>query len=175
MKVALQLLLALAIAALLVLGVRSLAFTVYTVDGQQYAPELLQGDRIAINRWSYGLRTGGSRGLFPYGRILKSKVRVGDIVAFDSPVDTIDGLFIARCKALPGDTLTYNGAPYVVPGREATCAKEDYYWFVPIGKAKGDYGPIPESCIIGRVISVIYHHDDTQPFYTGYGKGYWLE
>lgn len=175
MKVALQLLLALGIAALIVLGVRSLAFTVYTVNGSQLAPELLQGDRIVVNRWSYGLRTGSPKGLFSYGRIFNSSVKKGDIVAFDSPVDSIGGIFIARCKALPGDTLTYQGTPYIVPGREATCAKEDSYWLVPLGAGEGDYGPIPENCIIGRIISVLYHHDDSQPFYTGYGKGYWLE
>lgn len=99
----------------------------------------------------------------------------GDIVAFDSPVDSIDGLFIGRCTALPGDTLTYQGTPCVVPGVEATCAKEDHYWLVPLGKQREAYGPVPESYIVGRVISVLYNHDDTQPFYTGYAKGYWLD
>lgn len=174
MKVALQLLLALGIAALLVLGVRSLAFTVYTVDGRQFAPELSQGDRIVVNRWSYGLRTGSPRGIVPYGRILAKPVELGDIVAFEHPCDSVGGLFIARCKALPGDTLTYRGTTFVVPGVEATCAKEDYYWFAPLGQAGADYGPVPESCIVGRVISVLYRHDDAQPFYTGYSLGYWL-
>lgn len=175
MKLTLQILLALVIAALLVLGVRVLAFTVYTVETAEFAPVLEQGDRITVNRWSYGLRTGSRKGLFPYGRIMKQQVRKGDVVAFDSPTDSIDGLFLGRCTALPGDTLTYNKVTYVVPGREATCAKEDYYWLVPLGKSQSPYGPIPESCVIGRVISVIYHHDDSQPFYSGYAKGYWLE
>lgn len=175
MKLALQLLLALAIAALLVLGVRSLAFTVFTVRGTGFAPELMWGDRIVVNRWSYGLRTGSPKGLFPYGRILKKPIAKGDIVAFDCPSDSLNGIFLARCKALPGDTITYQGNLCIVPGREATCAKEDYFWLAPIGHSQGEYGLVPESSVIGRVISVLYNHNDAQPFFTGYSMGYWLK
>ena len=172
MKALLQFFLALTIAALLVLGFRSLAFTVYTVEGNELAPQLLQGDHILVNRWSYGLRTGSRDGLFPYGRVFGKKVQKGDVVAFDSPLDSLPGIFVCRCKALPGDTLRIGNDVMMVPGHNATCANEDYYWMESISSISNIdsrvLGPIPESCIIGRVCLVLYSHDVLYPFYDGY-------
>lgn len=173
MRIAWQFFLALAAAALLVLGFRSLAFTLYTVEGGELAPELLRGDRILVNRWSYGLRTGSPDGLFPYGRIFGRQVAKGDIVAFDSPVDTLPGIYVCRCAALPGDTLRIGGDLMMVPGREATCASEDYYWMEALGGAENPVdsrvlGPVPESRVVGRVCLVLYSHDESYPFYDGY-------
>lgn len=172
MRTLLQFLLALTIAALVVLGIRSLAFTVYTVEGNELAPELLQGDHILVNRWSYGLRTGSQDGLFPYGRILGRKISRGDIVAFDSPLDSLPGLFVCRCTALPGDTIRIDSDVMMIPGREATCAAEDYYWMEslsPVSQIDSRVlGPVPESCIVGRVCLVLYSHDVSYPLYDGY-------
>lgn len=170
-----SLLLSLAIAALCVVGFRGLAFTIYKVEGTAFAPEFLQGDRIVVNRWSYGLRTGSKDGLFYYGRLFASPVEKGDIVAFDSPVDTLDGVFVCRCTAVAGDTVRMGTDTYIVPGREATCADEDYYWMESVGKGGSmdshALGPVAESQIIGRVCLLLYSHDPSRPFYNGYRKG----
>jgi len=64
---------------------------------------------------------------------------------------------------------------FVVPGRAATCAPEDYYWMQALGKADTIdsrlFGPVPESLILGRVCLIVYSHDDSRPFYTGYRRG----
>ncbi len=166
MKTTIQFLLALLVAAFAVAAFRALAFTMYTVDGHNLEPELMEGDRILVNRWSYGLRTGGGKGLFFYGRLLASPVEKGDIVAFDSPDDSHKGVFVCRCKYVPGDTIAVGKGAYLVPGREATCADEDYYWMESLGKGGLDsrlFGPVPESRIIGRVCLVVYSLDNSRP------------
>ncbi len=166
MKTAIQFLLALLVAAFAVAAFRALAFTLYTVDGHSLEPELMEGDRILVNRWSYGLRTGGGKGLFYYGRLLASPVEKGDIVAFDSPDERHKGVFVCRCKHIPGDTISVGKGSYLVPGREATCADEDYYWMEALGKGGLDsrqFGPVPESHIIGRVCLVVYSRNKSRP------------
>lgn len=172
MRLALQFFVALAIATLCVVGFRALAFTLYEVEGDALAPELLQGDQILVNRWSYGLRTGSPDGLFPYGRIFSNPIEKGDLVAFDSPIDSLDGIFVCRCRALSGDTVRMDSNVYIVPGRKATCAKEDYYWMEAVGDGASidsrQLGPIPESCVIGRVCMVLYSRDPSRSIFDGF-------
>lgn len=174
MKAWVKFVLTLAGAALLMLAFRALAFSLYSVSGDVLAPELLKGDRILVNRWSYGLRTGSSDGLFRYGRICRQPVGRGDIVAFDSPVDSLPGVFVCRCHAVPGDTVHAQGGPIIVPG-PATCADDEYYWMESLNASDGmdsrTFGPVAGRNIIGRVCMVLYSHDDCKPFYTGYRRG----
>ncbi len=170
----LKLIAALAVAALAVALFRSLFFAIYTVDGHDLEPTFMAGDRVLVNRWSYGLRTGGMNGLFGYGRAMPDSVRRGDIVAFDSPADEGGGVFVCRCTALPGDTVQTPRGAAIVPGKKATCADMDYYWMEAL--AEGDtldsrtFGPVAESLVIGRVSMVVYSHDDSRPFFCGYRR-----
>lgn len=157
----------------LLLAFRALAFSLFAVDGSALEPELMRGDRVLVNRWSYGLRTGGEGGLFRYGRICRSRVRKGDLVAFDSPDDSRPGVLVCRCVAGPGDTVRTAGELTVVPGL-VNCDEEDCYWMEAVGKGNPTdsrtFGAVPERCIIGRVCLVLYNHDDDMPFYDGYRK-----
>ncbi len=172
MRAWLKTILALAAAAVAVVLFRALFFAVYTVSGPRLEPVLLEGDRVLVNRWSYGLRTGGMGSLFGYGRILADSVVRGDIVAFDSPLPQGGGVFVCRCAALPGDTVATPRGPLIVPGKQATCAAEDYYWMQALGPAdtldSRLFGPVPESLVLGRVCVIVFSHDDCQPFYRGY-------
>lgn len=167
--------LALAAAAMAVALFRALFFTVYTVGGDRFEPVFMAGDRVLVNRWSYGLRTGGMNGLFGYGRVCADSISIGDIVAFDSPLGNGTGVFVSRCAALPGDTVETPSGTIVVPGRDATCADEDYYWMQALGRADTVdsrlFGPVPERLILGRVCLIVYSHDDSRPFFTGYRRG----
>lgn len=171
MRATFKFLLALIVATLFMLVFRALAFTIYTVDGSELEPDLQKGDRVMVNRWSYGLRTGGDNGLFRYDRIFRSAVEKGDIVAFDSPKDSLPGVFVCRCKSVPGDTVRAGGETLIVPGL-VTCAKENYYWMESLNANSlidsRYFGFVPESCIIGRVCMIVYSHDDDLPFYEGY-------
>lgn len=71
---------------------------------------LYQGDRVIVNKWSYGLRM-PFMSLFSYHRIAEKPVSKGEVVVFNDPLPqngkSIDGknVYISRCAGLPGDTL----------------------------------------------------------------------
>ena len=164
-------LLALAVALLLMLVFRALAFTICTVEGNGLEPVLQQGDRVLVNRWSYGLRVGSDGGLFGYGRLGRRPVSRGDLVAFENPHNT-DEILICRCKALPGDTIsTADGQTMVVPSLK-TCDSADHYWMEALGTEdvtdSRTLGFIPEQFIIGRATMVVFSHDPTASILKGW-------
>jgi len=135
---------------------RALVFTIYTVPGSLLEPTFKAGDRVMVNRWSYGLRTGGS-GLFSYGRLCRQSIDTGDWVAVD---DSTGRVMIGRCTACPGDTIPWQGRTIIVPGK-VNCAKHDYYHLDGIGL-------VLEEQIIGRTVLVVYSHDPGHHFWHGY-------
>ena len=165
----LKFLIAFAVAFLVLMGVKTLLFTVYTVEGEALSPTLVAGDRVVVNRWSYGLRVGGSDSFFSYGRLGRSAVERGDLVAFENPQDSADsGVLICRCTGLPGDTIHVQGQTVVVPGLK-DCADADYYWMEAIGQGNPldsrTFGFVPEERIIGRAITVVYSLDPDESFF----------
>lgn len=126
MRSALKFILVLAAATVLMLAFRALAFTVYTVRGTALEPCLINGDRVLVNRWSYGLRAGGSKA-FRYVRWMAQPVERGDLIAFNCPADSSHRIsshptFICYCKAVPGDTVRIADTQLIVPGRKQTIA-----------------------------------------------------
>ena len=154
---------ALASAMALMLAFRALVFSIHSVSGNGLAPLYQSGDRLLINRCSYGLRIEGNR-LLPYSRLMRQPVERGDIVAFNAPKGFPDGICIARCKAVPGDTIRTKEGPLLVPGLK-TCAQTDYYWLEAINRQNpldSRYmGLIPEHDIIGRVVTVLYNRNNS--------------
>lgn len=82
---------------------------------------LYEGDRVLVNKWSYGLRTPFISWL-GYHRITPKKVKKNDIVVYNNPSFkqsqknfTAQGVFISRCVGTPGDTLFLQKekAPYL--------------------------------------------------------------
>ena len=163
-------LLSLAVALLLMFCFRALVCTVYTVDGSGLEPLLHKGDRVLVNRWSYGLRVGSNNGLFSYGRLARRAVGRGDIVAFEHP-DNDDLVLICRCKALPGDTVEHEGLTLVVPSTN-DCADANYYWMEAVGGQNTIdsrlLGFISEEHLIGRVTMVLYNHSPAEPLWKGW-------
>ena len=157
-------------AFVLMLAFRALAFSVYTVEGKGLQPVYIHGDRLLVNKWSYGLRVDGG-GVLPYSRMLRKPVNKGDIIVFNIPNDTIQGEFIARCKAVPGDSIKLQDRIVVVPGLK-DCADADYYWLEslhPKNPADSRHlGFISERNIIGRVVTILYSHDDSKNILEGY-------
>ena len=159
MKNLLKYVIAFASAFALMLLFRTLAFSIHSVSGNALNPNFKDGDCLLVNRCSYGLRIAGNS-LLPYSRLMRQPVQRGDIVAFMAPCDSLEGLYIARCTAVPGDTIqTVNGS-MIVPGL-INCAKTDYYWLEALNQQNPDdsrhLGFVPESNIIGRVMTVLYN------------------
>ena len=122
MKTALRFVLALIVTILLMLAFRALVFTVYTVRGTALEPVLMDGDRVIVNRWSYGLRAGDGR-LFGYARWIGRQVGRGDLAVFNNPADTLRPVhrreaLACYCTGVPGDTVTASGVRLTVPGKD---------------------------------------------------------
>lgn len=107
-------LLTLLIAVALVLLVRTLAFTSCTIPSDGMENTLYRGDRVLVNKWSYGLRLPFTS-LIGYQRWAPDGVKRGDVVLFNNPAPQepatpIDGreVYISRCVGQPGDTLMLN-------------------------------------------------------------------
>lgn len=97
---------AIAVALLL----RGFAFTSCLIPSTGMENSLFQGERILVNKWSYGLRLPLML-LFSYHRWCERSVRKQDVVVFNNPAaigqPTIDRreIYISRCIGTPGDTL----------------------------------------------------------------------
>ena len=93
-----------------VLLLRGFAFTSCLIPSTGMENSLFQGERILVNKWSYGLRV-PMMSLFSYHRWCERSVRQQDVVVFNNPAaigqPTIDRreIYISRCIGTPGDTL----------------------------------------------------------------------
>lgn len=164
MKKTLRFLLAFLIAFILMLVVRTAGITLYTVSDAVLEPVFAAGDRVLVNRWSYGLKVGGKGSFFGYGRIVRQSVEKGDLIAFENPKDTRQVL-IGRIAALPGDSVSHDGQMFIVPGLN-DCADADYYWLEAVDSHV--LGMIAEEYIIGRVSMIAYSRDPQQPIWKGW-------
>ena len=97
-----------AIAFLIVLALRVMVFSVLEIPHAGYSPILLKGDRVLVQRWSYGYR------LFwkgTYRRLYRKPVLCGDWVAYNTPSQTSGvqpdsgEISIGHILACPGDTI----------------------------------------------------------------------
>lgn len=95
---------------LVVFLLRNFALTSYLIPSSGMENSLFHGERILVNKWSYGLRI-PFISVFSYHRWGERPVGKEDIVVFNHPGSTrksvIDQkeVFISRCIGLPGDTL----------------------------------------------------------------------
>lgn len=93
-----------------VLLLRGFAFTSCLIPSTGMENSLFQGERILVNKWSYGPRV-PLMSLFSYHRWCERSVRQQDVVVFNNPAaigqPTIDRreIYISRCIGTPGDTL----------------------------------------------------------------------
>ena len=164
MKKTLRFLLAFLIAFAIMMVVRVIGVTLYTISGTGLEPVFQAGDRVMVNRWSYGLRVGGKDCFFGYGRIARQSVEKGDLVAFENPQNN-DQILIYRCKGLPGDTIVHEGNTFVVPSLK-DCADADYYWLETLDSHQ--LGFIAEEYLIGRAFMVVYSRDPSEPLWKGW-------
>ena len=102
--------LAFAGAVVVVLLLRGFAFTSCLIPSTGMENSIFQGERILVNKWSYGLRV-PFMSLFSYHRWCESPVRQQDIVVFNNPAGIREPIidrreiYISRCLGVPGDTL----------------------------------------------------------------------
>lgn len=161
MRNAIRFLISLGVAWIVLLLVRTLAFTSYTIADRSLEPSLLQGDRVIVNRWSYGLRTGGDS-LFRYARIMPSPAKKGDFIAFYIPVGMQKNgrsgkILIGRVAAVPGDTIAVYGKNFRIPKDCKTCSRS-YQALYAIGPANDScLFLVSEKDVVGRVCWIVYN------------------
>lgn len=90
-----------------------------TVPTGSMNPTILEGDRVLVDKHSFGLRVPFTLLHLTYG---EDPVR-GDIVVFDSPKDGTS--LVKRVVGVPGDTVELNGEQLLVNGQPATYAEGD--------------------------------------------------
>lgn len=87
-----------------------ICFYVLFYPFHRHGNSIFQGERILVNKWSYGLRV-PFMSIFSYHRWRERPVREQDIVVFNNPAGirqpVIDRreIYIGRCIGVPGDTL----------------------------------------------------------------------
>lgn len=97
-------------AAVCVLLLRGCAFTSCLIPSTGMENSIFQGERILVNKWSYGLRL-PMMSYLSYHRWGERPVKRQDIVVFNNPAriqqPVIDRreVYISRCIGVPGDTL----------------------------------------------------------------------
>lgn len=145
---------AVAIALLVMLLFRALAFTIYTVPTRGIPPQLISGDRVVVNRWSYGLRTGGR--FFKYDRWIPSEVHKGDLIAFSNPNNLYHNeIYAGYVSALPGDTINDGTRLTIIPYKPLS--PYNCYWVEGMGL-------LPETALIGRIALIAYSIDSLNRF-----------
>ena len=102
---------------------RSCVATSYLIPSSGMENSLYCGERILVNKWSYGLRLPFIN-ICGYHRWMEKPVQKEDIIVFNNPASlsehTIDQkeVFISRCLGVPGDTLLIDSLFSVIPSEK---------------------------------------------------------
>ena len=100
--------------------VKTFAFISCSIPSTGMENTLYQGEKVLVNKWSYGLR-------IPFTNIhfLPERAKKGEVVLFNNPTPAnketpvfARRLFISRCIGTPGDTLMLNNE-LLVTGQNA--------------------------------------------------------
>ncbi len=102
---------------LIVLIIRSLIVSPFSIPSESMLPRLWNGDYLLAAKWPYGY----SRYSLPFdvaafnGRLLAAEPKRGDVVIFKHPIDQTD--YIKRVIGLPGDEIGILGGQIVLNGK----------------------------------------------------------
>ncbi|MCA9529284.1 MAG: signal peptidase I [Myxococcales bacterium] len=88
-------------AVVLTILIRIVVIELFHIEGSSMQPTLLNGDRIVVAKYPYGLFLPGmDHAVWTWGH-----PNVGDIVIVHSPMDNVD--IVKRVVGLPGDVIAY--------------------------------------------------------------------
>ena len=116
-------------------GWRALVADTFIVPSDSMQPTLLPGDRVKVDKTVFGARLYTSLD-FTGGRMESVRtrgrrgLRRGDIVVFNYPIQAgkmgfkINYVYVKRCMALPGDSLSFADSRPVVDGRRMALGVE---------------------------------------------------
>ena len=120
-------------ALLVMLLVKTFAFTSCSIPSTGMENTLYQGEKVLVNKWSYGLRIP-----FTASHFMPERAQRGDIVLFNNPAPVNSEtpvyareLFISRCVGIPGDTLMLN-AELMVTGQKVLSPDSKQLYAYPL-------------------------------------------
>ena len=134
-------------AVLLLLAVRTLLLTQFSLSDNLPASGLLEGDRILVDRTAYGVRN-PLAGFFGADRWGRGVPQYGETAVW-TETQGAGGMRLGRITALPGDTVT--------------CGTQRYVLAAGTNAAGTDI--IIHSQLVGRIVCVTYSIDARAPFY----------
>ncbi len=121
----------LAVAAVMMLAVRTYAFTIYTVNNSALSPAIEKNSRVLVNKLS------------------KKHFVKGDLMVFHSDAD-----YIGKVVSLPGDTIVIGNDRYILPNtcgcKQCKCVEHNCY-VVDMGKRQS---VVCYSEIVGKAYKV---------------------
>ena len=107
MKATAKFILALVLSLLLAWGVRTFAFTVFSVPAGGLSPQLEEGDRVIVNRMDCDSFERGDLIVFADSVVFQRKNQRRKIAT--------EAYYIGRIEKLPGDTIRLDTLRYVIP------------------------------------------------------------
>lgn len=113
---------------------RGCVVTPYLIPSSGMENSLYRGERILVNKWSYGLRLPFMR-LWGYHRWAEKPVCKDDILVFNNPANlsqtAIDQkeIFISRCLGVPGDTLLVDSLFSVISSEKNVPDRKSLYTY----------------------------------------------
>lgn len=131
-------LIALAAAVLAGVLLRTCVTTSYLIPSDGMENSLYRGERILVNKWSYGLRL-PLMAWWGYHRWAPAPVQREDIIVFNNPAQRTEPVisrrevFIGRCTGTPGDTLLVDSLFAVVP-EEMLAPDQKFLFAYPTGR-----------------------------------------
>lgn len=128
-------------AIVVVLLLRGFAYTSCLIPSTGMENSLFQGERILVNKWSYGLRL-PLMSVFSYHRWRERSVERQDMVVFNNPaginqpdIDRRD-IYISRCIGVPGDTLLVDSLYSVISSEAHPNPDKKRLYSYPASKEK---------------------------------------
>ena len=128
--------LAFAGAVVVVLLLRGFAFTSYLIPSTGMENSIFQGERILVNKWSYGLRV-PFMSLFSYHRWCESPVQRQDIVVFNNPAGIREPIidrreiYISRCLGVVTPYLSIPFSQLFHPKHSSTRIRKGFIRILP--------------------------------------------
>ena len=146
----------------IVLVLRSFIAEPYKIPSASMMPNLLIGDFILVNKFSYGLRLPINN----YKFVAIGEPKRGDVVVFKPPHDPQNN-WIKRVIGLPGDKITFQGNALTINGQPLTYKEIGTYSGRGVAAGLSSAALLQED-LLGRT------HDILEGLDRHVGEGEWL-
>lgn len=137
-------------AILIALVIRTVIFQPFRIPSGSMKPNLLIGDYVIVNKWSYGYsRWSCPFGLCPIsGRLFGNDPQRGDIAVFSNPGEGQyqNRAYVKRVLGIPGDTIEFKDGHPIINGQPVMFT-EDLPYAEPTSDHASEDEASPRLCL----------------------------